>query len=271
MSHLTVIASDLDRTFIYSRSAYTANDYERQDDVCVEELNGQPFSHITAKAARALESLGQTAFLIPTTTRTLEQMARVVLPGPPSRYVITTNGGHLLVDGLSDPQWADDVARVLAETSHPIDEMWRYLSAACQQPWTLKFTRADNLFCYAVIDRHSVPKLFFSDIAAWCAVRGWATSLQGRKLYFVPTGLTKSAAVGEVVDRHGGGPFIAAGDSLLDAELLLAAEAGMRPAHGELDEQGWNAPHVDITTHQGMVAGQEIAEWFLRRAMERIP
>ena len=42
------------------------------------------------------------------------------------------------------------------------------------------------------------PTAGSTTLAAWCAPRGWAVSLQGRKVYAVPRPLTKSAAAAEV-------------------------------------------------------------------------
>ncbi|MFI0487239.1 hypothetical protein [Actinomadura sp. 9N215] len=72
------------------------------------------------------------------------------------------------------------------------------------------------------------------DLTAWCTERGWRTSLQGRKVYCLPAGLTKAAAAAEIARRTGASTTLAAGDSLLDIDLLEAADPSIRPAHGEL-------------------------------------
>ncbi len=66
----------------------------------------------------------------------------------------------------------------------------------------------------------------------------------------------------EVADRVGAATVLAAGDSLLDIDLLLAADRGIRPRHGELHEQGWSAPTVTTTVASGIAAGAEIVDWF---------
>lgn len=80
--------------------------------------------------------------------------------------------------------------------------------------------------------------------------------LQGRKIYAVPAPLTKSAAMHEVARRIGATRTLAAGDSLLDADLLLAADLGWRPGHGELADEGWRAPHVVALEERGGAAGR---------------
>jgi len=256
-----VIASDLDRTLIYSMAACRLGDLPLPVVDCVEFLDGEPLSFLTRAAGRDLAWLSEEVVFVPTTTRTVAQLARVALPGRPARYAVAANGGHIVVDGVPDASWSKAVTETLARTAAPIDEVWQWLERACEPAWTVKLRRADDLFCYAVIERAAMPSVFLDEVSAWCLDRGWRTSLQGRKLYFVPAFLTKSAAVQEVCRRVGATGFAAAGDSLLDAELLAAAVTGIRPAHGELADLGWSAEHVSVTTVAGVTAGAEIAAW----------
>jgi hypothetical protein len=91
-------------------------------------------------------------------------------------------------------------------------------------------------------------------------------SLQGRKIYLVPAALTKSAAVAEVARRVGAGIVLAAGDSLLDRDLLSFADAAIRPGHGELAELGWSEPHVETLPETGLAAGEAIVDWLTVRS-----
>jgi hypothetical protein len=266
-----VIASDLDRTLIYSLAACQLGDKPIPELDCVEFLDAEPLSFLTKAAGAALVALAEIAVFVPTTTRTIAQLARVTLPGRPAPYAVAANGGHLVVDGVPDPAWSQVVTRTLAESAVGIDEVWQWLVQVCEPAWTLKLRRADELFCYAVIDRAALPPAFLDEADAWCLSRGWRTSLQGRKLYLVPVMLIKSAAVKEVCRRVGATEFAAAGDSLLDAELLAAAVTGIRPAHGELDDLGWSAKQVSVTTGAGVAAGEEIATWLLQTARQQRP
>lgn len=74
----------------------------------------------------------------------------------------------------------------------------------------------------------------------------------------MPTRLSKAAAVAEVARRTGAGAVFAAGDALLDAPMLAAADLGVHPAHGELHEAGWYRAHVAVTEHAGGRAAEEI-------------
>jgi hypothetical protein len=259
----SLVASDLDRTLIYSGKA-RALGVDAEDAVCVEVHDGQEASFMTASAAQELTALASEAVFVPVTTRIREQYRRVRLPGPPARYAIVANGGVLLVNGLPDPAWSRRVEKALAD-AFPLHSVWDQVGHVCHPEFTVKLRNAADLFCYAVVHPNRLPPGFVEDVAGWAAERGWTTSLQGRKLYWVPAALTKSAAVAEVAHRTGCDRVVAAGDSLLDVDLLLAADRGIHPRHGELFDQGWSAPTVERTRMSGIRAGEEIVAWFRAR------
>jgi hypothetical protein len=256
-----LVATDLDRTLIYSRGALEAHGDTRRQLTAVERHEGKDASWMTREAAATFAALAGPALVVPVTTRTPEQWHRVRLPGPPPRYVITANGGVLLVDGRPDPGWARTVAGELARVA-PLREVWEHASRVCRPEWTVKLRNARGLFCYAVLHRKRVPPGFVAEAGAWAAARGWQLSLQGRKLYWVPQSLTKSAAVAEVAGRGGTSLTVAAGDSLLDADLLESAGRGIAARHGELVGSGWTHPTVEVTAGAGVRAGAEIVRWF---------
>ncbi|WP_330177859.1 HAD family hydrolase [Streptomyces sp. NBC_01498] len=256
----TLVASDLDRTLIYSAAALhlTMPDAEAPRLLCVEVYGHKPLSYMTETAAGLLRDLAGSALFVPATTRTREQYLRVRLPVPAPRFAICANGGHLLVDGESDPAWQAEVRNRLDEGCAPLGEVREHLIASADPAWLLKERVAEDLFAYLVVDRALLPGGWVGELAAWAGERGWAVSLQGRKLYAVPRPLTKSAAMREVARRTGTELTLAAGDSLLDADLLLAADRGWQPGHGELADSGWRASHVETLAETGVAAGEEI-------------
>ena len=262
---MILVASDLDRTLIYSRGALEAHGDTKRRLVPVEVHEGKDASWMTSDAAARLAEVAARTVLVPVTTRTPEQWHRVTLPGPPPRYAVTANGGVLLVDGRPDASWAAVVAAELAQVA-PLREIWEHASRVCRPEWTVKLRNARGMFCYAVLHRKRMPPGFVAEAAAWAGDRGWQLSLQGRKLYWVPRSLTKSAAVAEVAARAATSLTIAAGDSLLDADLLEAADRGIVARHGELVASGWTHPQVSVTEGCGVRAGAEIVQWFSAQA-----
>ncbi|GAA0304907.1 HAD family hydrolase [Kineococcus aurantiacus] len=262
-------ASDLDQTLVFSaRSA--------QADVAglvpVEDYRDATISWVTPGAWSVLADLVASGGFVPVTTRTVEQYSRIRWPQGPPRDAVCANGGVVLRDGVPDPGWDAAVRERLAacaplpDVLDALTRLARELVAVVPGSEEPSVREVPGLFGYVVLregQREALEGPRLGDLTARLDPWGYAVSLQGRKLYAVPRSLTKSAAVAEVVRRHGADGFVAAGDSLLDVDLLLAARAARRPRHGELLRTGWEHPRVELTGAAGAAAGEEIARWLL--------
>lgn len=269
-----LVATDLDRTMIYSRNAFGPG---ASETVCVEHLDGAPLSYMTVAAAGAMTELAAAAAVVPTTTRTIAQFDRIRFPGAPWPYAVTSNGGNILVDGSPDGSWRRSVEAAVRAGGATLAEIGVALRNRIDDSWVLKYREADDLFCYLVVDLAATPADFVTEWDSWCRPRGWSVSRQGRKIYTMPTAVCKSRAVAEVRDRlvaagrlDPASPALAAGDGALDAEMLRWADRGIRPRHGELEELGWTHPGIEVTAATGIEAGAEIVDWFTAALPGRI-
>ncbi|WP_427015942.1 HAD family hydrolase [Pseudarthrobacter sp. P1] len=255
-----LVACDLDRTLIFSGKALAlaGPDHQTPALVVAEIYEGAPLSYMTRESESLIAQIKASATFVPATTRTVAQYSRVQLPGPASEYAITTNGGVLLHHGEPDAQWQDHVRSRVERESAPLREIEAYLGRPEFSPWVPRMRRAEELFVYAIIDRLAMPEEFVAGLVAFCAAAGWTVSLQGRKLYCIPVPINKATALAEVRRRTNAGYVIAAGDSLLDQDMLQDATAAFRPRHGELHVTGYGAPHLRVTKHAGALAGEEI-------------
>src|SRR5690606_17427564 len=147
-----VVASDLDRTLIYSAAALalTMPDARAPRLLCVEVHESRPLSFMTETAAQLLTDLGDQAVFVPTTTRTRKQYQRINLPGPPPAYAICANGGHLLVEGETDRDWHARVLARLADECAPLAEVREHLLRTADPVWLRKHRVAEDLFVYLV-------------------------------------------------------------------------------------------------------------------------
>jgi hypothetical protein len=265
---VTLAAVDLDRTLIYSDAA--AGDPALLPQLrVVEHYDGAPLCRMTARSWALLGELMGRTTVVPVTTRTQAQYARVRLPAVPE-FALCANGGILLVDGTRDPDW-DGWARDVAARAEPLPVVLDRLTAVAGEPWVRTVRTAEDLFCYLVArSRADIPGAWLADLTATVADAGWTVSTQGRKVYAVPAGLSKAAGLlrlRRLVAERAGGPvrLLCAGDSLLDAPMLLAADAAIRPAHGELHDQGWSGERVAVTSASGALAGEQILDWLVAR------
>lgn len=255
-----MFASDLDRTLIYSANSMLlqGEDHEAPPMVVAEVYNGAPLSYMTHRAVSLLTAIAGAGVFVPVTTRTQAQFGRVQLPGQGQGYAVTTNGAVLLHDGEIDDTWRRQVQRSLLANCASLDEIMGRLTSLAAYKGIVRIHTAENVFVYAIVDRKALVEEELQDLSLWCSVKGWRTSLQGRKLYCVPYVVTKESAVAEIQRRTGAGYLMTAGDSILDAEMLRAGDLAFRPAHGELEDAQFSLENLTVTSSIGILAGEEI-------------
>ncbi len=266
-----LIATDLDRTMIYSERAAGTHTGPL---VCVEYYQGGPLTFMTERAVAQLTALAARAVVVPTTTRTIAQYSRISLPGAPFRYAINANGGNIIVDGTPDPQWRARVEAEIAANSIPLHQISSEIESRLDESWVTLVRSPEELFHYIVVCPELVPDGFLADWTAWCRDRGWMVSQQGRKIYTTPLTLCKSRAVAEVRARlladgtlDEQAAVLAAGDGALDAEMLMAADRAIRPRHGELEQLDFRHPRLTVTTASEIGASEEILDWFAAQSL----
>jgi hypothetical protein len=259
-----LIATDLDGTVIFSERALAG---AVEGLVPVDVNRGQTYAYMTRPGVARWERLVATGAVTPVTTRNVRQYLRLRLPGPPPHFAVVSNGGQLLVDGERDVAWERAVRDRIAGSGMAFDGVWARVSTWEQTGRFTAVRAVEDFFAYAVAhERDAWLEAFAAEAGAWAGERGWRASLQGRKLYVVPESLDKAAAVRAVAERCNASRVVAGGDSVLDLSMLEAADAAIRPAHGELHTLGWRAAHCRTTRARGAAAGDEILEWYLEQA-----
>ncbi|WP_223994122.1 HAD family hydrolase [Arthrobacter sp. NicSoilB11] len=213
---------------------------------------------MTRTAWNALECLARHAIFVPVTTRTVLQFRRVNIPGRDQGYAVTTNGAVLLQDGVPDPAWTELIQSTVHSNCAPLQEVHDHVLGPGSPPAILRGRVAEDVFVYCMVNREELSAHYLEDLSGWCQERGWTISLQGRKLYLIPSPVTKEAALAEVRRRQPVDMLVAAGDSKLDAGILEVADVAIRPAHGELDRTAFHLPHLRVTSASGIMAGEEI-------------
>jgi hypothetical protein len=254
-----LVATDLDRTLIYSAAAAALAD---DDLVVVERLDGRVISSATPRTLALLHELAAVALVVPATTRTADQYRRidVVVAELAPRYAVVANGGDVLVDGVADPEWHRQVRTRLASVAEPLHAARDgfFAVAGAEPEWLTRMREVDDLFLVASVDRTQLPDGLVADLAGSLGDRGWAVSLQETKLYVVPHGLDKADAVTHLRERTGASLVIALGDSVLDRGMLAAADVGLRPAHGELSRVADAPGTIPVPGTHGARAAEEM-------------
>jgi hydroxymethylpyrimidine pyrophosphatase-like HAD family hydrolase len=261
-----IIASDLDRTIIYSNRAI--DELGRPSELMlkpVESREGTGISFMTSTSLIALKAIFREYQFVPITTRTIEQYRRIhifqdeLLP----RYAITSNGANILLDGEQIKEWSELLSAKMRNETATIDEIISFLQKEGYFFDGIK-RQVENLFIYFILNK-PMPvgdKLALSTLLARF---GWNVSLQGRKLYFIPKVINKGDALEYVCSHSGGSALAGSGDSILDLDFLKHCRYGFIPNHSELVQD----PDIDIpqrmcvTKNNGVLAGEEILNQYL--------
>lgn len=264
---MTIFFTDLDRTLIYSADALGlgAQDHDTQL-TCVETYRGRPASFVTDVAADGIRRLLGAKRLVPVTTRSIEQYRRVRLPGPSPSLALVANGGRLLRDGVVDEDFSRATASILAGST-PLEVMLAHLTSVASPHFVVNVRPVERLFCYAVVDTDGVPSTWLGELADYAAGVGWQVSDQGRKIYALPSGLSKGEAARRVAADAGIGRFVAAGDTNVDEALLVEAAASIVPRHSALAPRAARIGSA-VTVRSGALAGEEIVGWAEQRLRE---
>lgn len=259
-----LFASDLDQTLIYSHKNFISQEIDEQIRP-VEKLDERFISYMTQRALCQLSDVAKKVLFVPVTTRTKLQYQRINFReyDITHQYAVTSNGGTIFTDGVEDQAWslkvgagskhclaAQDLMVKFAEISHP--------------SWVIKDSGklADELFYYCLIERDKIPVTELAAFKLWARENHWELSVQGRKLYLVPWNVNKKAAIQYIQEKEGISCVVAAGDSLLDLDMLKAADLALAPAHGELYSlylQGLSGlEKIRFTQKSGIEAAEEI-------------
>lgn len=256
-----LFASDLDRTLIYSKNS-RGQEVSEQDFTAVEWVEEKATAFMTNKGLQLFKDISPSITFLPVTTRTAEQYNRITglfntVEKP--KYAIVSNGAVILEDGKPLKEWSDKVIAQMQHNRTSIEDVLPQLDTYTKNKFVLKVMQAESWFVYLIIDEQAFSIEDFESLSQIFYQQGFTLSHQGRKVYIMPTCINKSTALQFVKERIAAKTVIAAGDSMLDFDMVLNADYGFIPSHGEAIHKGGHLPsHVSITNHAGVLAGEEI-------------
>lgn len=266
-----LFASDLDQTLIYSKRSM-GEQVGEVDLREVERYEGKPQSFMTETGQKTLHELAEDIFFLPVTTRTQSQYERVtgIYKGKKApKFAVISNGAVILEDGKPIKEWSEEIRQQCISKKTIVEELLPKINHHFSEEWVLRVREADGWFVYLIIDREKFPDEKLDFYTKTFREIGWSMSLQGRKLYFMPESITKAGAMRYVKERIGAEYVMAAGDSLLDLDLLESADLGLLASHGEAARSRVPvSEHIEVTEKQGIEAGEEILSRVKQEALQ---
>lgn len=210
---------DLDNTLIFSYRHDIGS-----DKICVETYQNREISFITTRTFDLLKKVSEKVLIVPTTTRTIEQFDRIDLHIGSFAYVLTCNGGVLLVHGQEDAEWYQESLSLISGSRPELDKAFVILENDSCRIFELRFIKELFLFTKSSNPEKSVERL--KEVLDLSVVDVFNN---GGKVYVVPKNLNKGAGVRRLREKLQAELVIAAGDSAFDISMLEYAEYGIAP------------------------------------------
>lgn len=243
-----LFASDLDNTLIYSLRHLP----EVADFICVEHLEGKEQAFMTKASAELLGQINQKMRFVPITTRSVAQYRRIEWPEPclPD-FALATNGAILLKQGEIDETWWEESQKHLRPWREELHRMQACLAAM------EAFHRSrivDDSYLFVPCDSSEGIAAVAQHLQGMTAL---LVQYSGRKIYLLPPGMDKGAALQRLKKRWDVLSAISAGDSMMDLPMLWQADISFVPDKSLMEspkpvssdstkEPRWICPHEDV-------------------------
>lgn len=203
--------SDIDRTLIFSTSFLKNNPYNGEL-VEVEKVTDTFSSYMTKDSYEALKQFADKNLFVPVTSRTVSQYNRINFGFQP-QYAVTSIGGIILKDGKPLEDWKEYVSSL-------IDLKLLEETAKEMQNKGFQVKISDNCFLFFKTEEAGYEKFLPG---------GFKHIEQGKKHYFVPGHISKTAAICYLKRTLGIESTAVSGDSMLDMDMLESADLAIVP------------------------------------------
>ncbi|OCA86791.1 hypothetical protein A8L44_05795 [Bacillus sp. FJAT-27986] len=256
---MILFTSDLDRTLIYSKNMMDKYPIDNQITP-VEFKDDQVITYMSQTSIDLLQQFNQQHLFVPVTTRALYQYERIEVfqQKIKPKYAIVSNGGTILVDGKSDSEWDDFIKNHLSVTSLPHHDMLNTFAKIRHDSWVEREFYIDSLFYMYHVNKDTLPHQELLSFEDELNKIGWRTFLHGRKLYILPSNLNKVFAVEHLKKRLDYDIHTAAGDSLMDYDMIAIADKGYSLKHGELYDVKPNDPKINWLKGKGAASTEDL-------------
>lgn len=251
-----ILFSDLDNTLIFSHRRRT--DAEK---VLAERLNGREQAFMTRRTLDFLRASSPALTLVPVTTRTAEQYARIFLFETDLHVerALVCNGGILLENGQVDENWLLETRRLVEDAREPLERARRQLGRLLGEERAMF---PNELFLYGVLASVEEARDVAARLEEACSDAQLCVAADSRKVYVIPAAMSKGVAVRRYENRFGAiHPTVCAGDGMLDVPLLEQADYAVSTRR--VPHLAGRFRHVDA----GVVLSDELCEVLRREVL----
>lgn len=220
---MLIFATDLDNTLIYSQKKTAKR------SCCVEWKEGRELSYMTEESYQRLQKINEDKdiYIIPVTTRSLEQYRRIQLLEKGPEFALVANGGILLVDGEIDEKWRQETLKIISDSKGELEKARLYLEKDRNRNFELR--NIDDMFWFTKSKKTTDTIAGLEKVLNLSLV---SVIENYNKIYVMPRTLDKGLAMKRLRNYLKEDYFkinqtftvIAAGDSDFDTPMLQEAD-----------------------------------------------
>lgn len=230
-----IFAFDLDRTMIFSEKALDELSGGNKVscvpiEVRTDGLKSKVVSYIPKKAYDILYSMDvlENVFLIPVTTRSLEQFKRVNYFNE-LEYAVCANGGVILHRGKKLRLWEERTQVFMSKAMDTYEKVMNnkdILDFCTSKPKIVD----DTYVYFKTKEREKVAKFLDTFLEGTSCVY----TIQGEKVYVMHKEISKEGAIKYISELIGNDYLVTFGDGKLDKNLVFSGDIGLVPLGSEL-------------------------------------
>lgn len=240
---------DLDNTLIFS-DKHTIGSKKQ----CVEIYKGREASFITEYTDYLLKQVRKKLFVVPTTTRSVEQYNRIDLGFLPE-YALICNGGVLLKNGQEEKLWYKESVKLIANCKKQLSMAEEILKQDSNIIFEIRTIR--ELF---IVTKSKEPLLSVNKLKEQLDNDLVDIFYQVQKVYIIPKKLRKGIAVKRLKEKLCADYIIAAGDSEPDISMFWEADIALAPKKLKAEQ----LPEHTILINEQRIFSESVLEYVLK-------
>lgn len=249
-----IFATDLDRTVVYSAKFWNGE----EDVISIDKTKPNETSFLTNRSIELMKEIDKLGYFIPVTTRSKDDFLRLFPIGEfEPQNAVLANGGVVYVDGVLDGEWSKKILTKIGVINVSLAKAEGLIDQFFPKEIVTKKKVDHGLFWRVVINDQSFIPNIEAEIADSLNKIDYSFFNTGNKCYLIHNAISKWEALKYVAERLGEKEIIAAGDSLMDLEMVQKANIGITPLHGEIVEKKREKDLI-VTEKSGVMAGEEI-------------
>jgi hydroxymethylpyrimidine pyrophosphatase-like HAD family hydrolase len=244
--------SDLDRTLIYS------NRFTKEIDtslVVVEEKEGREISYMTPASYNALQELRKQTTFVPVTARKWDEIMRITFIREQIPPIMVCEVGRVIYrNGKRDAFWDAFIKQVMESSNKMRKESFERFQKEMQSLGYPAWEINEYMLMTKVEGWTEGQKEHIMSMFSWFYERGSLLLIQERKVYLIPTNISKAHAVRYLIHLYNPRETVSAGDADMDVGMFSVTNHSIAPAHHTIEAK-LSCP---ITEKSGIYAGEEI-------------